>query len=246
MIAIGRRVYGLGAVALGIPGLVYGRFAAMGVPVASHGPAVYACAGLLILAGLAVNLPRTGAVGALGLAAFFGAWMLGLHLPHALARPGEWVSWESVAENTVMALGGVLAFALSRGVEAARAAAILRIARPLLGLGLVVFGVSEFVYAGFTASLVPAWLPPSALAWTYFTGAAQIAAGLAILSGVQARLAAALLTAMYLGFTLLVHLPRVIASPSSLGAWGENGVNLVLIGAAWCLADALSRAKARD
>jgi uncharacterized membrane protein YphA (DoxX/SURF4 family) len=243
---IGRRVYGLGAIVLGIPGLIHGQFAAMGLPVAGHVPEalVYACAGLLILGGLAINLPGTERVGALGLAGFFGLWMLGLHLPHALARPAEWVSWEAVAENSVMALGGVFAYLQLAVPGETRAVGLGRFARPAFGLGLVVFGVSEFVYAKFTASMVPAWLPPSPLAWTYITGAAQIAAGLAIMSGVRARTAAVLLTGMYLGFSLLVHLPRLIASPASLGALGENGVNLVLAGAVWRLADWLGKAKA--
>ncbi|HST36075.1 MAG TPA: DoxX family membrane protein, partial [Allosphingosinicella sp.] len=89
------------------------------------------------------------------------------------------------------------------------------------------------------------WLPPSQLFWTYATGAAQIAAGLAILSGVQARPAAILLTAMYLVFALLVHLPRLIAEPSGAGVLAENGVNLVLAGAAWVLAETLVRARDR-
>jgi hypothetical protein len=55
-----------------------------------------------------------------------------------------------------------------------------------------------------------------------------------------------LLTAMYLIFTLIVHLPRVIADPSGAGIWGENGVNLVLAGAAWLLVDSLARAKIRN
>jgi uncharacterized membrane protein YphA (DoxX/SURF4 family) len=115
----------------------------------------------------------------------------------------------------------------------------------IFGACLIVFGISEFVYAAFTASLVPAWLPPSQLFWAWVTGICQIAAGLALLSGVKARLAAILLTAMYLVFTLIVHLPRVIADPSAIGAWSENGVNLVLMGAAWVLVDALGRWRMR-
>ena len=171
--------------------------------------------------------------------------MLALHLPIALAKPATWVSWEGVAETAVSALGGVVAYALAPGVSEARAAAIVRIVRPLFGIGLLVFGVSEFVYAKFTASMVPGWLPPSQLFWTYATGTAQIAAGLAIVSGVRARLAAILLTAMYVSFSLVVHLPRLIASPASHGSWAENGVNLILAGAAWGLADALGRAKTK-
>jgi uncharacterized membrane protein YphA (DoxX/SURF4 family) len=246
---IGGRIYGLGAIALGIPGLILGDFAALGLPVPPHMPGyhilAYASAALLVLAGLALNAPRTAAIGGLALAAFFALWVLALHLPSALAKPMVWVSWESVAETTLMALGGALAYAQSRSASEDRSSAIARLVRPVFGVGLVVFGVSEFVYAKFTASLVPVWLPPSQLLWTDITGAAQIAAGLAILTGVQNRLAAILLTTMYLGFGVLVHLPRVIADPTSRGAWGENGVNLVLAGAAWCLADTVAKSRTR-
>jgi uncharacterized membrane protein YphA (DoxX/SURF4 family) len=247
---IGRRVYGLGAVTLGIPGLIYGSFAAMGLPVPPHIPGyqmlVWASAGMLVLAGLAINIRRLAAVASLAIAAFFVLATMILHVPHALANFTTWVSWEAIAETMVSALGGVLAYALTSGSGETRAAAIVRIARPMFGVGLMVFGTSEFVYATFTASLVPAWLPPSQLFWTYVTGAAQIAAGLAIASGLKARLAAIALTAMYLGFGLLVHLPRLIADPSAPGRWAENGVNLVLAGAAWVLADSLANARRRS
>jgi uncharacterized membrane protein YphA (DoxX/SURF4 family) len=247
MIAVGGRVYGLCAVALGIPGLIYGNFPSIGlqVPVSLPGYQLllYASAALLILAGLAVNLPRVAAAGCLALAAFFTVTVLALHLPNAAKQPAEWVSYEAIAENTVMAMGGVLAWTLVTGVDETRTANIARVARLVFGVCLVIFGISEFVYSKFTAAMVPAWMPPSQLVWTYITGAAHIAAGLAVVSGIQARLAAMLLTAMYVVFALIVHLPRVIADPSTAGVWSENGVNLVLTGAAWVLMDSLAKAK---
>lgn len=243
----GKRIYGFGALVLGIPGLVRGDFAALGLPVAAHVPGyhllLYACAGVLVLGGLAINVPRTEAFGSLALAALFAAWLLIVHLPRAGMQPAVWVSYEALAETLVMALGGVLAWTRAPGAAESRAAAVMRIARPVFGLCLIVFGTSEFVYSEFTAALVPAWLPPSRFFWVCVTGAAHIAAGLAIVSGVQARLAATLLTAMYLGFAVLVHLPRVIADPSGLGRWAENGVNLVLAGAAWLLMESLAGSK---
>jgi uncharacterized membrane protein YphA (DoxX/SURF4 family) len=241
MIMVGRHVYGLGAVLLGGVELVFGAFSADWVPVPAALPAyhllLYGSAGVLVLAGLVIQVPRAAAIAALALAAFFAGWTLILLLPHALADPATWVSWQGVAENVAMALGGVLAFAGTSGAGEAQAPAIARAARLAFGLCLLVFGTSHFVYAGFTAALVPAWLPPSQLVWAYATGVAQLAAGLAMLSGVKARLAATLLTAMYLGFGLLVHLPSIIANPASHDAWAENAINLLLIGAAWSLAD---------
>lgn len=243
---IGRRVYGLAAIVLGIPGLIFGSFAMLGQPVPTHlpfyQPLLYASCGLLILAGPAACLERTAAIGSLALAAFFALFLVVLDLPFVVSQPTVWVTYENIAENVVKLLGGLLAWTwAARAGEARAAAAIMRVARPLFGACLIVFGISELVYAGFTASMVPAWLPPSQLFWAYATGACQIAAGLAVASGIKARLAAILLTVMYLGFGLLVHLPRVIADPSGAMAWAENGTNLVLAGAAWVLADSLAR-----
>ena len=92
-----------------------------------------------------------------------------------------------------------------------------------------------------TVPLVPRWLPPTQEFWAYATGVGHVAAGVAILTGVQARLAAILLTAMFVSFTPLVHVPMLLADPSSLMNWTENAVNLALIGSAWVVADSLAR-----
>jgi uncharacterized membrane protein YphA (DoxX/SURF4 family) len=94
-----------------------------------------------------------------------------------------------------------------------------------------------------TAPLVPKWLPPSQEFWAYATGVGHIAAGVAILTRVQARLAAILLTAMYVSFTVLVHVPLLLADSSSHANWAENALNLALIGIAWVVADSLARPK---
>jgi uncharacterized membrane protein YphA (DoxX/SURF4 family) len=241
---LGTRVYGLAAAALGLPALIFGSFAAMGLPVPPTVPGypilLYAAGAWLVLAGLALQLRRAALPASLMLTLFFAAALLILHVPRAAAEPAIWVSWEGVAELLAMALGGALAFAAT--TDGPRVALVRRIAPLLFGACLLVFGISEFVYARFTAAMVPAWLPPARLFWAYATGGCQIAAGLAVLSGVLDLPAARLLTAMYLAFGLLVHLPRLIADPRSPGAWGEHGVNLVLLGAAWVLADTLANA----
>jgi hypothetical protein len=77
-----------------------------------------------------------------------------------------------------------------------------------------------------------------------YSGVAEqlaIAAGVAILTGVQARLAAILLNAMFASFTPLVHVPMLLADPSRYMNWTENALNLALIGAAGVVADSLAR-----
>ncbi len=68
--------------------------------------------------------------------------------------------------------------------------------------------------------------------WGYATGVAFLAAGVAILTGVRARRAAILLTAMLASFALLVHLPMVLADSSSRMKWTEAATNLAIVGVA--------------
>src|SRR6185295_18699799 len=84
--------------------------------------------------------------------------------------------------------------------------------------------------------LVPGWLGSPAF-WAYFTGAAFVAAGIAMLSGVWARLAATLLTVQLALLTLLVWMPRAVAGNLSTFQWGEVVSSVALTAAAWVVAD---------
>ena len=241
MARFGRHVYGLGVMALGAICIAFGDFHP-GQPVPKDFPErttlAYGVAFFMLFAGIAVEWRRTAAVATAALAAYFGLIVVVLMNGAVLAKHyGEFGPYESIAIELAIALGGVIAWANCAPIDAVRAARVVRAARRVFGVCALVFGTAHFVYMNLTAPLVPKWLPPNQEFWGYLTGVAHIAAGIALISGVQARLAAALLTLMFALFTPLVHLPMLFETPSSHWIWNENAVNIALIGAAWVVAD---------
>ena len=244
--AFGWRVYGLGIMALGVVCLALGDFHP-GQPVPKDFPGrtvlAYGVAAFMLVAGAAVEWRRTLPWAAAAITAYFAFVVVLLMNGRVwLAHYAEFLPYESLAIQLAITAGGLIVYASSAQIDAARAARLTRVGQIAFGLCLLVFGTAHFVYMSLTAPLVPKWLPPSQEFWAYATGIAHIAAGVAILTGVQARLAAILLTIMFASFSVLVHIPMALATPSNW-VWNENAVNIALIGAAWVVADSLARSR---
>jgi len=241
----GWRVYGLGVMALALISLALGTFDP-GQPVPKDFPErtvlAYAAGAFMLLAGAAIQWRRTTAWAAGALAAYYALIVVLLMDGRVVLRhAAEFIAYSNTAEQLAIAAAGMIAYAAHARIEPALADRLTRLGQLAFGVCALLFGGAHFLYMNLTAPLVPQWLPPSQLFWAYATGFGHIAAGLAILTGVQARLAAILLTAMYAAFTPLVHLPMLLADPANHGIWTENATNLVLTGAAWVLADSLAR-----
>lgn len=214
---VGALALGLGA--LGALSVGSGDFAFQWEPVPADVPARATLAmvvGALEVAAAVLLIPaRLRAAGAWLAAWLLVGWTL-LHVPAVVRKPASIADWLGVAESAAMASAALMLAASWSGVAAA--GAIRRGATAVFGLSALVFGLSHFAYADFTASMIPAWLPQRvALAW--FTGAAHALAGLAILTGIRRTLAAALEGVMTACFVALVHLPRVLAQPDSRFEW---------------------------
>jgi len=225
--------YGAGALGLGIIGLVFTSFALQWQPVpgsiAQHGALTIVSSLILVLGGIATMLRRTATLGAVVLAAWYGLWVIALHVPVVAAAPSVG-SLLGVAEILALATAGLQL----QYVRRLRTGPVLVIVRILFGLCPLVFGLSHFVYVEFTAKMVPGWIP-APLFWAYATGTAHFLAGVAIVAGIRVRLAATLLAAMCGLFVLLLHLPRVIAAPGSQLEWTMMFVALSITGAAWIM-----------
>jgi uncharacterized membrane protein YphA (DoxX/SURF4 family) len=242
---MGWRVYGLGVTALAMVCLAWGDFDP-GQPVPKHFPdrtaLAYAAAAFMLVAGAAIAWRRTAAWGAAALAAYYTfVVVIAMNGRVMLAQYAEFGTWSDAAEQLAIAAGGLIVYAASANIDAGQAARLARLGQMVFGVCALLFGGAHFFYMNLTVPLVPKWLPPGQEFWAYATGVGHIAAGIAILTGVQARLAAILLTAMYASFTPLVHVPMLLAHPSSHFIWSENALNLALTGVAWVVADSLAR-----
>jgi uncharacterized membrane protein YphA (DoxX/SURF4 family) len=226
-----------GAILLGSVCLAFGDFALQWQPVPAglplRTPLAYLAALILLAGGVLVFVPRTARIGAAVLAATWVVWAIGLHLPRVIGAPTNLAIWLGLAEITALAAGALTLLAMF-DTDLARGERLRTVARMAFGVCGLVFGASHFVYAAFTAQMVPGWMP-APLFWAYATGVAHGLAGLAIFGGVQTRLAAGLLTAMCGVFIALVHIPRVLATPSSQAEWTALGIASCLCGAAWVI-----------
>src|SRR5271170_2561812 len=195
-IAFGWRVYGLGVMALAMVSLAWGDFDP-GQPVPKAFPdraaQAYAAAAFMLVAGAAVEWRRTAAWAAAALTVYYALFVV-LLMNGRLLLTGYAVygTYEEIALQLAIALGGLILYATNAQIDAALAARLTRLGQLAFGVCALVWGGAHFVYMNLTAPLVPKWLPPGQEFWGYVTGVWFVAAGVALLTGVQARLAAML------------------------------------------------------
>jgi uncharacterized membrane protein len=240
-LALGRVVFAVTLVAVGIAGLLTGDFVGVwdGVPKGTPARAELAvvCAVVSLAAGAGLLWPRTALATARALLLYLVLWALLFKGRFVLTQPLTEGTWQSLGENAVLVAGVWVLCEWD-----------VRVARVIYALAMIAFGLSHFVYVDLTTPLVPAWLPWH-LGWAYFTGAAYLAAALGLLSGVGARLAAVLSTLQMGGFTLLVWVPMALSGPMTPFRRGEFILSWALTAAGWVVADSyrgsswLARAK---
>jgi uncharacterized membrane protein YphA (DoxX/SURF4 family) len=245
----GRGLFAVASAALAVWSLTYGDFA-WGVQSALAGIPwreawVYGSALIVLAASAGLCWPRTALASVLTIGAYqaIGA---AISVPRILSRPLSIDAWYPFCEAVTPLAGAWVLYAMLRrrsrrsGKPVASEGSV-RAAQILFGLTCVFYGWSHFLYADYTAGMVPAWLP-GRLAFAYLTGLGHIAAGLAIVFGILPRLAATLEAIMMSSFGILVWVPSFLARPRPKWAvppehqWSELVVTLVLAASAWIVA----------
>jgi uncharacterized membrane protein YphA (DoxX/SURF4 family) len=242
----GRHVYGFGAVALGLVGLAWrhsnlwrGVWLLDRIP---HREGLQCAVGAIeILGGVLIQWRRAARVGAAVLGAVYLVFAL-LLVHDIVVDPGSYNGWGNFFLRFSLVCGALIVYGTTERPDQERSA-LSRIGYFGFGICVVSFAIYQCTGFAFTVSLVPEWLPPEQAFWAVATTIFFALAAIALLTGRSALPAAQLLTAMLLGFGLLVWLPRQIAHPEMLGVWTESAENFAIMGAAWVVADFLSSAR---
>jgi uncharacterized membrane protein len=224
----GQWAFAAGMIGFGILTVSTGDFVAPWEAVPAWVPArailAYACGVIMVATGIGLLISRTAPVAARILLGYLVLWLLLLKTPSLFIAPQSEVNWLGWGEIAIMVAGAMAVDARYNGGPGRR------IARYLFGIALPPIGLSHFVYMKDVNGMVPGWLPYHS-GWVGLTGASHIAAGLGVLFGVYARLAAILEASMITIFTLLVWVPGLphtwtpvlISLAIGNGAWAVVG-----------------------
>lgn len=251
-IRTGRQFYALGIVAIGLQHFYNADFVAVIVPsfpASIPGRHFWSCvsgAGL-VLTGGAILIGK----GARPAATLLGAMLLALlvlrHIPvQAAGNFASLGAWTNAFKILTLAGGAFAVAATLPGPEYPEADRhFTAFGCFAMGLTCALFGIDHFVYAQFVATLVPSWVPGH-MFWTYFCGAALIAAGVGMVLRIRARLASGLLGSIIFIWLLVLHIPRAVADPHGANGneWTSVFEALSFSGIAFILARTLPRTKA--
>jgi uncharacterized membrane protein YphA (DoxX/SURF4 family) len=242
---LGRHVYGLAAIVFGVISLVWHDFGAPWQQIQAFGNVphreifVFIAIAVELFGGIAIQWRRTVRIGALALGGIFVVFAL-LWVPRIIAEPLVYDRYGNFFEQLSIVSGALIVYATEGSSDGERTPSLARMGYIFFGISVISFTLVQIFYMSSVVEFVPRWIPPGQRFWALTTTVAFALAAIALLTGRSAVLAARLLTAMIIGFGLLIWLPAPFADPHRLINWAGNAQNLAIAGAAWIVADFLS------
>jgi uncharacterized membrane protein YphA (DoxX/SURF4 family) len=250
-VGLGQGFFAIASASLAIWSLSYGEFewGRQSLPwIPWRETWVYGSALMVLAASAGLCFSRTALPSVLTIGAYQALWA-GISIPQILSKPLSVDAWYPFCEALTSLLGAWILYTLLRWQSRRSEMPVpgegtVRAAQVLFGLTCIFYGWSHFVYADYTASMVPNWLP-SHLAFAYITGFGHVAAGIAIIVGILPRIAATLEAIMMSLFGLLVWGPSFFAEPRPEWATplkkqcAELVATLLLAASAWIVAISL-------
>jgi hypothetical protein len=210
---IGRIFYGISIAVMGSVTIYDHDFPYMLIPAGhswliGHEFVAYISGALLILAGVFIAFAKKTLPVSLLLGAVLVAVFCFYFIPYQLMASPRYMhfgQWENAAKELALAGGAfVIAGRISRK--------FMRLGVILYSITIISFGIDHFLFAREASDYIPSWIPYH-LFWMYFTGSALLGSGIAIILNIRRGLFAALLGGMIFVWFIILHLPRVIASP---------------------------------
>jgi putative oxidoreductase len=247
---IGRVIFAWSIVAIGIESIVFAKTSVdftKGEPVLAiipYPPASLALAvflGIVLMAcGVLLLRARTANVGAMVFAAVFTLAALAFDLPRVIAHPASIPLRTLFFQTLTMA-------ALAWMLPAAKLSNnwVMALARLVIGVSLIVYGVDHFLALVPIGADVPSWIPFHVF-WVAFFGIAFIAAGISFVTNIVRGWAALGLASMFALFELTLHVPTLFGAYNNPGAIHDpDAWCSVFIVSAFC-GGFLALARARD
>lgn len=131
----------------------------------------------------------------------------------AVAIPRE-VIWSYFSFGLVFAIGLITIFRRGDWRKARGLEKLIVFGPVFYAAPLAAFGTEHFTLTKDIASIVPKWIPWH-LFWAYFVGACFIAAGLSLVTRINARLAASLVALTFFLFVVLMDVPGWVHNPGN-------------------------------
>lgn len=226
LIKVGRAFYSLALIVYGIQQFYFGTFRNVFFsPYQEHLPFLNVIAYLfglyLIVSGVLIFIDKRGKEVALLLGTVFLLLFFCTQLtyqfisqPNKLYHLGLWVNQlkETALAGGAFVVAGSFQYATARNRLTKVLNRFVPYGNLLFLLTMLLFGLGHLMYGPGLADTVPAWVPDH-IFWVYFTGAALVGAGVAIILGIRIRVIALLLALMIFLWFWLVHTPSAMRRP---------------------------------